>query len=76
MGFPQIKNIRVECEMDRIKNQFLGSGYSTKLGVINLKFDNDGPPPPKMTEAHTYAHILGVVFVQKYGLKKGIELFG
>ena len=29
-----------------------------------------------MTEAHTDAHILGVILVQKYGLKKGIELFG
>ena len=62
--------------MDRIKNQFATAGYSTKLGVINLQFDDDAPPPPKTTEAHTDAHILGVIFVQKYGIKKGIELFG
>ena len=29
-----------------------------------------------MTEAQTNAHILGVILVQKYGLKKVIELFG
>ena len=62
--------------MDRIKNQFAGAGYSTKREVINLQLDDDAPPPPKTTEAHTDAHILGVIFVQKYGLKKGMELFG
>ena len=62
--------------MDRIKNQFAGAGCSTKRGVINLQFDDDAPPPPKMTEAHTYAHILGVILVQQYGIKKGIDLFG
>ena len=29
-----------------------------------------------MTEAYTDAHILGVILVQKYGLKKEIDLFG
>ena len=75
VGLPQIKSIRVECKMDRINNHFAGTGYSTKRGVINLQFDNDTPPPPKTREAHTDAHILGVILVQKYGLKKGIELF-
>ena len=62
--------------MDRIKDQFSGAIYSTKRGVINVQFDNDAPPPPKMTEAHTDAHILGFILVQQYGLKKGIEMFG
>ena len=48
--------------------------YKTRF--INLQFDDNGPPPPKITEAHTDAHILGVILVQQYGLKKGIELFG
>ena len=47
-----------------------------KRGVINVQFDNDAPPPPKMTEAHTDTHILGCILVQQYGLKKGIEMFG
>ena len=46
VGFPQVKSIRVECEMDRITNQFAGAGYSTKRGVINLQFDVDAPTPP------------------------------
>ena len=62
--------------MDRIKNQFSGAGYSTKRGVINLQFNDDAPPPPYMTETHTDAHIIGFILVQKYGLKKGIEMFG
>ena len=75
VGLPQIKIIRVECKMDRIKNHFAGSGYSNKWGVINLKVDDDTPALPKMTESHTDAHILGVILVKQYGLKKGIELF-
>ena len=76
VGFPQVKSIRVEYKMDRINNQFASVVYSTKRGVINLKFDEDAPPPPpEMTEAQTDAHILGFIIVQKYGLKKGIELF-
>ena len=67
VGFPQIKSIRVECKMDRIKSHFAGAGYSTKRGVINLQFDEDAPPPPEMTEAHTDAHILGFIRVQQYG---------
>ena len=61
--------------MDRIKNQFAGNGYSTKRGVINLQFDDDAPPTPEITEAQTYAHMLGDILVQKYGLKKGVEVF-
>ena len=62
--------------MDRITKQFAGSRYSTKRGVLNIHFNDDTPPPPKMMEAHTDAHILGIILVQQYGLKKGIELFG
>ena len=29
-----------------------------------------------MAEAHIDAHILGVILVQQYGIKKGIDLFG
>ena len=28
-----------------------------------------------MTDTHTDAHIRGIILVQKYGLKKGIEMF-
>ena len=46
VGFPQVKSIKFECEMYRIKDQFSGARYSTKRGVINLQFDDDTPPPP------------------------------
>ena len=62
--------------MERIKNHFSGAGYSTKRGVINLQFDNNAPPPPEITEAHTDAHIIGVILVKQCGLKKGIDMFG
>ena len=45
------------------------------MGVINLQFDDGAPLPLKMTEAQTYAHMLGVVLVQQYGLNKRVELF-
>ena len=73
VGLPQVKSIRSECEMDCTKNQFADARYSTKRGAINLQFDEDAPPPPKMTEAQTDANILGVILVQKYGLKKGLR---
>ena len=44
VDFPQIKSIRVECKMYRIKNQFAAAGYSTKQGVINLQFDDNALP--------------------------------
>ena len=75
-GYPQIKSIRVKCRMDRTKNHFAGARYSTKRGVVNLQFDDNAPAPPEMTAAHADAHISGVIFVQQYGLKKGIELTG
>ena len=74
VGFPQIDSIRAECETDRIKNHFAGARYITKRGVIKLQFDNDAPASPKIMEAHTDAQILGFILVQKYGIKKGIEL--
>ena len=74
VGFPQIKSITVKCEMDRIKNHFAGAGYSNKRGVINLQFDNNAPASPNIMEDHTDAQILGFILVQKYGIKKGIEL--
>ena len=75
VGFTHIKSISVECKMYRIKNQFAGAGYSTKRELIKLQFDDNAPPPPKMTEAHTDAHNLGAILVQKYGLKNRIKLF-
>ena len=36
IGFTQIKNIGVECEMDHIKNHFSGAGHSTKRGGYKL----------------------------------------
>ena len=59
--------------MGRIKNQSASARYSTKRGVINLQFDDT---PPKTMEAQKDVHIIGVILVQKYDLKKGIELFG
>ena len=72
VDFNLVKSIRFKCKMDCIKNQFSGSGYSTKQGVINLQFDDITPPPSEMTEAQIDAHILGVILVQIYGLKKGM----
>ena len=57
------------------KSQFMGAGYSTKRGVVNLEL---GPerPPPSFTEAQLDEHIVGVVFSQQNSLKKGRGVFG
>jgi len=73
--FPQVKGGKVDCKADRIRNQFAGAGYNTKRGVINLQFEY-APPPNTATEEEQDTHIIGVMLVQQYSLKKGTELFG
>jgi hypothetical protein len=72
---PQASSMKVECEADRFRSKFAGAGYSTKRGVIHLQFDDNAPPPSHMIGAQLDAHILGVILVQKYSLKKGLEIF-
>ena len=62
-------------EEESNKGQFMGVGYSTKRGVVNLELGPEGPPP-SFTEAQLDEHIVGVVFSQQHSLKKGRGLFG
>ena len=51
-------------------------GHSTKQGVININFNNSAPPPAQMTKEQSDEYIVGVIFAQKFSLKKGLEIFG
>ena len=53
-----------------------GAGYKINQGVINVNFSENAKKPPAMTEDKINAHIMGVVLVEHYNTKKGLELFG
>ena len=63
---------------------FQNRAYSIMDGIIHLNpsvFDYDeprGPPEEQMelSAKEVNEHILGVTFVNQYGIKKGIKLFG
>merc|ERR1712086_960315 len=76
VGFPQVKKIVVEREADEILNQYIGAGYGTKQGFMNLVFDEDAPPPSELSPEEIDSHILGVILANQYNLKKGKELYG
>ena len=51
---------------------------ATKLmrGVININFAEKASPLEAMTDKEVEEHILGVIMVEHYSMKKGIDLFG
>ena len=59
-----------------MKEAYTGAEYKTKQGVINVEFNEDGPPPPTMTKEEIKSHLIGVILVQQYNLNHGIKLFG
>ena len=48
----------------------------TIRGVININLAEDVPPSDGMSEEENEVHILGVIMLEHYSMKKGIELFG
>ena len=59
------------------------AGYKTTAsaarnmrGVININFAEKALPLEAMTDKEVEAHILGVIMVEHYSMKKGIDLFG
>ena len=75
-GIPPNKKIVAERDKGNILNQYIGAGYGTKRGIINLVFDINAPPPPELSPKEIDSHILGVILANQYNLKKGKELFG
>ena len=41
-----------------------------------MNFAENADNPPAMTEEDINAHIMGLVLVEHYNMKKGLELFG
>ena len=66
--------------LQRVHN---GAGYKTTAsaarnmrGVININFAEEASPLEAMTDEDIEAHILGVIMVEHYSMKKGTDLFG
>ena len=60
-----------------------GAGYRTTAsaarnmrGVININFAEKASSLEAMSDEEIEAHILGVIMVEHYSMKKGIDLFG
>ena len=52
-----------------------GVGYKTKIWNVNVIFGDNAPPPPQITKEETEANIIGVVLINRYNMKKSINLF-
>ena len=59
----------MEQEKDDNLNQYAGTGFGAKQGVINLVFDKNVPPPPELSTDEIDSHILGVILANQYNLK-------
>ena len=64
---------------------YRGNKYKLKDGVISINLDSHVSPSVAasyefqartMDEADTNVEILGVIMIQQYNLRKGLELFG
>ena len=54
----------------------LGAGYKEKQGVINVNFAENVGTSPAVYEEEIEAHIMGVVLIENFNTKKGIDVFG
>ena len=70
------QNTKSKYKNECFRLQHAGAGYSAKQGVLNLNIKEDDPPPRVMIEEESDAHVVGVIFVQHWSMKKGWELFG
>ena len=75
VAFHQVFHLKVS-KGDIFKGRFSGAGYSTKKRVLHFNFNKDAQCSMVMTEKQSAAYIVGVIFVQQYSLKQGLELFG
>ena len=54
----------------------MGSGYKAKQGVINVNFAENSDTPLGMSEEYIEDHIMGVVNIEYFNMKKVIDIFG
>ena len=53
----------------------VGSGYMAKKGLINVNFAENSETPTGMSLDEIEAHIMGVVLIEHFNMKKGIDIF-
>ena len=58
------------------KLQYRGYKYKMREGVIQLNLGDVDNRPSGLGEEEVNEHILGVILIHQYNLKKGLELFG
>ena len=55
---------------------YRGNRYKLKDGIVSLNIDSHLEHHPEMDQGKINEHILGVIMIHQYNLKKGLELFG
>ena len=78
VNLDQVESIRISYpDQDKfLKGCYVGAGYTSNQGVINLNFVENIEIPADMSEEETEYHIMGVVLVEHFNMKKGMDLFG
>ena len=59
-----------------MRDMYQGVGYNAKKGFINIDVNQGTPPSRPMNNEECKTHVVGLVLVQMYSLRKGLELFG
>ena len=55
---------------------YRGNRYKLKDSIVSLNIDSHVEHCPEMDKGEVNEHILGVILIHQYNLKKGLELFG
>ena len=74
----QIESIRLICpgENELLQGCNVGSSYKENQGVINVYFAENIETPPDVSEEDIEAHIMGIVLIENFNMKKGVDIFG
>ena len=67
-SYPDINKLLKGCNA--------GYRYKAKQGLINLNLSDNAETPQCMSEEEIKTHIMGVVLINHFNTKKGINIFG
>ena len=78
VNLAHIESIGTSCLDDNELGQGcnVGAGYKANQGVAKVKFAENSETPPRMSEELIEAHIVGVVMINHFNMKKGIYISG
>ena len=75
MAYPDEQQL-LKMVHNRAGYKTTASSAKTMRGVININFAEKASPLEAMTDEEVEAHILGIIMVEHYSMKEGMDLFG